>query len=96
MPCTFIVHVLKQLVAWQVAASLDDSRQAHIVQIDRMSDAALAAELEPYVGSLHHGVPIAHGRQTDGSVVARVLLVADSDERLLEQLNGGRQYLLAR
>ena len=47
------VDILKQLVAWQILATFDDPRQALILQIDRMFDAALTAKLKANVPSVY-------------------------------------------
>ena len=60
-----------------------------------MLDAALAAELEAHRRAAHLGVMDAHRGQADRSVLARVLFVADADQRLLQQRDDGGQYFLA-
>jgi hypothetical protein len=95
LPFTGFVDVLKQLVARQIAARLDDLRETAVLEIDGVTDAALAAELEAYVRAVDLRVLVAHGRQTEGMIVAGVLLVADADQRLLQQLHDGREDFLA-
>ena len=58
--------------------------------------AALAAEGEADGGALDLGVAVAQGGQAEGVVGARVLLVADADERGLQQPHHRGQHLLAR
>jgi hypothetical protein len=59
-------------------------------------DTALAAELEAQRRSVDLRVLVAHRRQTERMIVAGVLLVADPDQRLLEQLHDRREHLLPR
>src|SRR5262249_5443149 len=80
-----VVAVLKELLARQVAALPDDSGKASIVELQFVRHAALPAEDEPHLRSRHLHVPVPHRRQAVRVVVARVLFVADANERLLEQ-----------
>ena len=63
LPLAVLVDVLKQIVAGKIAALLHDAREAAIVQIDLVLDAALAAERERNAWPLHVDVPIAQRRQ---------------------------------
>src|SRR5579871_1811069 len=91
-----LVHVLEQLVSGQIAARLHDAGEAAVLQIDRVPDAALPAKFEVHSRSVDARVRVAHRRQTERMVLARVLFVADTNERLLEELDDGREHLLAR
>ena len=57
--------------------------------------AALAAELEAQGRAVDVDVLVAQGGQAEGVVLLGVLLVADADQRRLEELDDGRQHLLA-
>jgi hypothetical protein len=96
LPLAAGVDVLEQLVSRNVAAGFDDAREARVVEIDRVPDSALPAELEADGSARDFRVLIAHGRQTERFIVLRVLLVADTDERLLEQLHDGGEHLFSR
>ena len=96
LPFTAFVDVLEQLVAGQIAACLDDLRKPPVLEIDGVPDAALAAELESHLRSADLRVLVAHRRQPEGMIVAGVLLVADADQRLLQQLYDSREHFLPR
>ena len=96
LPFAVLVVVLKELVARQVAALLDDAREAPVVEIDFVLDAALAAEREPDALALDFDVRVAQRRQAERAIRSRVLVVADANQRLLEQLHDRREHLLAR
>src|SRR5207244_11840452 len=57
------------------------------------SAAALAAEGEVQLRALHLDVPPAQGRQAERAVLARVLVVADADQRLVEEHHDGGEDL---
>ena len=61
---------LEKLVAGQIAARLDDARQTLVAQVDRMLDAALAAELEADRRAVDLRVLVAHRGQAERAVVA--------------------------
>ena len=61
-----------------------------------MRDAALAAKLEAHVRPANLRMPVVHRRQPDGAVGPRVFLVADANQRFLEQLHRGGEHLDAR
>jgi hypothetical protein len=60
------------------------------------STPALAAEAEAHRRAFHLHVPAAQRREAEGLVLARVLLIADADERLVEQADDGGEHLVAR
>src|SRR5262249_43971302 len=64
-----------------------------VLKIDRMLHAALPAKLEPDGRALDLRVLVAHGRQADGTVLLRVLLVADANEGFFEQLDHRGKHL---
>jgi len=96
LPLAGGVDVLEQLIAGNLAAGLDDAREARVAEIDGVADAALAAELEAHGPPRNFRVLIAQGRQAKRFVVLRVLLVAHTDQRLLEQLHDGGEHLFPR
>jgi len=96
LPFAAFVDVLEQLVAGQIAACLDDLCEPPVLEIDGVPDAALAAELESHLRSVDLRVLVAHRRQPEGMIVAGVLLVADADQRLLQQLHDSREHFLPR
>ncbi len=59
-----------------------------------MLDAALATEVEVDVGALDVDVTLAQRGQAEGAVGPGILLVADADERHLEEAHHRRQHLL--
>jgi hypothetical protein len=61
-----------------------------------VGQAGLAPEPEPHRGTVDTGVPIAERRQPERAVQSGVLVVADTDQRQLEQPNHGGQDLIAR
>ena len=91
-----LVDVLEQLVARQLAAAPYDACRARIVHVDRVRLARLALELEAHGRAAHLDVLRVHRGQTVRAVVARVLVVPDADQRLVEQPDDGRDHLLAR
>ncbi len=60
-----------------------------------MLHAALAAELEAHGAALYLNVAIAQGGQPIGLVVAQVALVADADQRVVEQAHHQRHDFLS-
>ena len=75
------IDILKQLVARQVAAALDDSRQPPVVQRDRVVLATFTAKLKREAGVVDDHMLIAHSRESIRLVRARVLAVADTNQR---------------
>ncbi len=61
-----------------------------------MFDLALAAEFEPHGRAVDLRVLLTQRREAERLVVPRILLVADANERLLEQLHDGGKDLFAR
>jgi hypothetical protein len=55
-------------------------------------DAALSPELESKLRARHRDVASAKRREPEGAVVARVLVAAHADERLLEQPHHGGEH----
>src|SRR6185295_7454325 len=90
------VVVLEQIVAGDVATRRDGAGEALVGEIDVVLDAALAAKREAYAAAADVNVSVPERRQPERAVGARVLVVADANERLLEQLDDEREDLVAR
>src|SRR5690606_4149398 len=90
-----VVQVAEDLIAGELQALLDEPRQALIGHIDVLLDAALAAELKADRIALQVDVLRAQRRQPKRLVDARVLLVADADQRRLQEPDDASQHLLA-
>ncbi len=93
---TRLVQVLEELLSRQIAACVDDRRQPPVLEVDLVLDAVLAAEVEADRRAANLDVLVVHRRQPERMVVAGVLLVADANQRRLQQLDRGREHLLAR
>ena len=87
-----LVLVLKKFLTGKVLHAPDDFREAGIVKLDRVADAALALELKSQGASLDCDVPIAHCAEPNRAVGAGVLFVADTHQCRLEQTNHGREH----
>ena len=79
------VEVLEQLLAGQVAAALDDVRKARLGERDDVLDAALAAEAEAQRRAVDLHVAAAQRGKAVRAVRAHVFVVADADQRLVEE-----------
>src|ERR1700704_5285660 len=90
------VDVLEQLLPGQVLALLNDAREAPVGDRHRVIDPALPAEAEEQFRALDLDVTLAQGRETEGAVLARVLVVAHADQRLVEQHHHGGEDLAPR
>ena len=88
--------ILEQLLPRQIAARLDDAGEPAIVEVDLVLDAALAAERERHLAAAHLDVAVPQRRQAERTILAGVLVVADADQRLLEQLHDRREHFLLR
>src|SRR5882724_5933479 len=90
------VDVFEELVPRQILALLDDARQAPVGDRHRVIDAALAAEAEEHFRALDLDVTVAQRGESEGAVLARVLVVAHADQRLVEQHHHGGEDLAPR
>src|SRR6266851_879711 len=90
------VEVLEEVLAGQVFATLDHTRHAPVFEADRNLDAALALEQKPHGRAAHVDVPVAQRGQAERVILPGVLLVADAQERGLEQADDGTDHLLLR
>src|SRR5438067_6021613 len=88
-----LVQVLKQLLAGEILAALDDAGQAAVGEADRMSPSTLTSELEADGRPVDVRVPAAQRCETEGTVLLAVFLVADPDARLLEEADDRGQDL---
>src|SRR5260370_18649029 len=87
--------VLKQHLSRKLFASLDHPRNTPVRDSQLELTPTLASEKEAHARSADGYVPVAERGETERSVVARVLLVADPRIRHLEQSHDGRDHLLA-
>ncbi len=90
------VDVLEQLLAGELLDLSHQRREAAIPHVDLVLLAALAAEGEADLGAGDLDVAVPHRRQAVAAVLARVLVVPDTDEGRLQQAHDQRQHLLAR
>src|SRR5216117_1863074 len=90
------VDVLEQLLPGQVLALLDDAGEAPVGDRHRVIDSALAAEAEEQFRALDLDMALAQGGEAEGAVLARVLVVAHADQRLVEQHHHGGEDLAPR
>ncbi len=95
LPLAGFVDVLEELVARQLLTAPHDGGHAPVVDVDGVELAALPAELEAQALAANTDVAAPERRQPVGAVVARVLRVPDPDERGLQEVNDGREHLLA-
>ena len=96
LPLAFLVDVLEQLLAGDLLAGAHDAGEAAIAQRRAVQPAALAAVFEDDLGAREVDVAVAHGGKPVAAIVAGIFLIADPDERDLEEAHDGRQDLLAR
>src|SRR5687767_7400401 len=90
------ISVLKQVLTRQLLASSDDARQLWIIDLDRMRPTPFSAKLEMCSIAVEGDVPIAERGKPKAIVIPRVLGVADSQSRRVQQRDHGRQDLLPR
>src|SRR5215212_839104 len=91
-----LVEVLEQMLTGKVLHPRDIARHAAIAHVDLVRLAALATEGEVHRRSGDVDVVVAQGRQSVGVVVAGILRVADSDQRLVEQAHRDGEGLFTR
>src|SRR3546814_2673514 len=91
-----LVDVLEQLLTGDVLARLDDPREPPVAQFDLLALAALRPKLEDQFRAVDVDMPVPHRGQAEGAVVAGVFVVADADQRRLEQANDRGEDLFAR
>ena len=96
LPLAFLVDVLEELLAGDLLAGAHDAGEAAIAQRRAVQPAALAAVFEDDLGAREVDVAVAHGGKPVAAIVAGIFLIADPNERDLEEAHDGRQDLLAR
>src|SRR5918996_2163540 len=84
------------MLAGDLLAGAYDTGQASIPQREAMLPAALAPILENDLGARELDMAVAHRGEPIAAVLAGVLPVADPNEGDLEEMDHGRQNLLAR
>ena len=72
-----------------------NGRQAAILQIDGMKDAAFPVKLKPKGGAVDPDMAVTHGGETEGIVFLRVFLVPDANKGDLQQTHDGGEDLLS-
>ena len=82
------------MAARQLLAAPDDAREAGVAERDVVELAGLAAKAEPDGGSVDPCVRGFERGEAERAVAARVFLVADADQRLLEQRDDGGDDLV--
>src|SRR6185312_7528162 len=93
---TVAAEVLKQLLARQVAAPANDSRQSGVRDSADLPNAAFAAKADQQRLSLDRDVAIAKRAQAVRMIGANVFGIAHAQRGSIEKLNHGGQHLLAR
>ena len=92
-----VFRIGEELLPRQFLAAADDPGEAHIVQLDFVMLAALAAKGEDDVAvPLGLNVAVAHRRQAVRMVLAGIFIVANTDDRRLQQPHDGGEDLGAR
>src|SRR6267142_169624 len=85
MKLPLVVAVLKELLARKLLARADNPSHAAIVEIDLAELSALALKFQVHDRAVDLGVTIAQRGETVGAVGPCVFLVADADQRTVEQ-----------
>src|SRR4029079_12229051 len=91
-----LVHVLQELLAWDLLTSPDYAREARLADLQLRRLAALPSEAKAQSRRRDLHVTAEQRRQSIGSILARVLRVPDADLRSGEELDDGGEHLLAR
>ncbi|MCW0466763.1 hypothetical protein NB705_003836 [Xanthomonas sacchari] len=92
-----VVAILEQCLPGQLLAAADQLDQVHVVDLDVVLLAALAAELQPRPAALDEGqVAVAQRGQAVGAVAACVFGIAHAHQGLGHQRHHHRQHLVAR
>src|SRR5216110_2874192 len=89
------VAILEELLPRQLAAALHDAREARVGDGDGVLDAALAAEAEAQHLAVDLEMPPAQRGEAVGAVLAHVFVVADADQRLVEETHYRSEDLAA-
>src|SRR5215212_4809477 len=89
------VDISEQFLPWQLLTAAHKPGESRILNIDAMLLSALSLELKSDAPTTHLRMSIAHGRETVAAIILGVFVIADADERRLEQPHDGGEYLLA-
>src|SRR3954471_10916773 len=90
-----LVAVLEELLPGQVLAALDDACEPRIGDRDAVLDAALAAKAEAQDRAVDGEMAAPQRGEAVRAVVAHVLVVADADQRAVEEPHHGGEELPA-
>src|SRR5690349_13552430 len=96
MPLAVFADILEQLVAGEVAASLDDACEPAIGDVSLALQAAFAAKAEMNMAAFDRDMAVAQGGQPVALVGPGVFAVADAKQCQLHQPHDHRKHLLAR
>src|SRR5438132_11197247 len=96
MPLAGLVDILEQLVAGQVATSLDDAGEPAIDDVALATQTAFAAEAEMDMAVFDRDMAVAQGGQSIALVGSGVFAVADPKQRQLHQPHDRGENLFAR
>jgi len=86
---------LKQVIPWQIAAILDDTRKPPIINIGLMVLAVFSTKADMDAAAFNLDMPIAQSCQTERLVLLRVFGVADPKERRFHETHDCRENPLA-
>ena len=89
---TAFVKVLKQFVAGEIAAALDNRGEPSILQIELVNLSGFAFELKVQSRAINLHVAISHRRETVRLVFARIFFIAYADLSQIHQTDHGGQY----
>src|SRR3954468_31908 len=84
------------MLAWEFLALLDDFGDAAVADLQLPALAALALEFEFQLAAIDRDMAVAQGRQAKTVVGLGVILIADADQRRLEQMHDDGENLLTR
>src|SRR2546423_1698917 len=89
MALALIVHILEELIAWQIARVLHNAGETPVVDVSLVVLTAFAAKADVNTAAFDGDMPVAQGRQSEALVRLRVLAVANTKERQLHQADNG-------
>ena len=81
----FMVKVLEQVIAGNVAAAFDQVGKPLVFEGDGVALAAFTFEAEDRHARLERHMVVLERRESEGAVVFRVFIIADANERGIEQ-----------
>ncbi|GAV37054.1 hypothetical protein ROTAS13_04747 [Roseomonas sp. TAS13] len=91
-----LVPVGEEFLPRQILAGPDHPRDPPVPQSELPTLAALALEVEADLAAVQPDMPVPQRGQAIGAVLRGIVLVADTDQRVLQQPRHGRQHLLPR